>query len=1021
MIQIYQATQLTPDLNHLKAAAIQYAEAGFHIFPVHSTIVASETAEFKCTCGDLGCKNPGKHPSVIGGFKEATADLDKLNKWWGDDGTHRNHNIGLVPGLSGLVVIDIDPKNAGDRGLDKLIDKYGQMGFDKAPRVITGSGGNHFYFQADPNAPLSNSRGALPGGIDVRGCSGYVVAPPSLHISGNPYVWDNINIVPELMAKVTHLDPEFLKLIKGQRFLPSDRQNLSYEAANATNLESKKLAIKNALDQLDPDMVYDSWCAVGMGLHYEFRGSEEGLEMWNDWSALGLKYKDAQETNYKWESFNEGHGISIGTVFHMSKQDEFLRSELKGKLELGSKQKVGEVCPINDSKTISVTTGSDHDLNFPAFEAFWNGLSALYKSNKRQPSLFMCVPTVPDGAKHPFTRAGVYVRNKAEEKQKKDAEDAQKKKLREDESHADLVTYQIAEGWTWMCSPLLVSGILFSANKKHRFFRVHLKNASGKVVEHLIDSADLVATCKPVQQALTAKGLNTNTNQMQKWLSAYLMYNWDNLYVPPIHTYTTKPGWIVEPETKPRYQLDDMTYGGDEIVFLGTSQNAESGTLKEWQDNVTSVCAGNHRALFALSTSLAGPLYEHLPSYAETFGIHFYGGSGSGKTLMARIAASVWGDKNFIKSWDTTAAGLEDFATARNDGLLILDEIGEYKEKGLAGNLYKLFNGSGRGRSDKYNEINNTQRNTWRLSVISTGEIHIKQALNRCKEEYKEGLRARVLNVPIDAGAGLLSFDTLNGRASGNALATELLEACSKFYGVAGKSFLIAFCEYLKVPNALKRLEEQYTTLVDKLIKEVPFVDHRLSQRMSVSTLAGELAIQFNILPFESGDCLKAVIRCALDSVDATPPHGASREVAADLLILAQYFQTHKNGNFFDKDNEKDKEKPKHEGFYQFLYTENHGMVFFTPYVIKKLGIDIPSVFGFLRKLENLKQKGPFQVLVRLVDGRSYHYPIPYKILLDFNSTGTGSIIAEGTPPDDNSTPPKTTKNNGLDVDESVG
>ena len=83
MFQIYQSTQITPDLDRLTAAALQYAEAGLHIFPVHSVIVASETAEFKCTCGNLGCKSPGKHPSVIGGFKEATTDLDKINNWWG--------------------------------------------------------------------------------------------------------------------------------------------------------------------------------------------------------------------------------------------------------------------------------------------------------------------------------------------------------------------------------------------------------------------------------------------------------------------------------------------------------------------------------------------------------------------------------------------------------------------------------------------------------------------------------------------------------------------------------------------------------------------------------------------------------------------------------------------------------------------------------------------------------------------------------------------------------------------------
>src|SRR5262249_52503001 len=52
-----------------------------------------------------------------------------------------------------------------------------------------GSGGRHIYF-AQPTIPLRNSAGRIGRGIDVRGEGGYVLLPPSAHISGGTYLDD---------------------------------------------------------------------------------------------------------------------------------------------------------------------------------------------------------------------------------------------------------------------------------------------------------------------------------------------------------------------------------------------------------------------------------------------------------------------------------------------------------------------------------------------------------------------------------------------------------------------------------------------------------------------------------------------------------------------------------------------------------------------------------------------------------------------------------------------------------------
>lgn len=83
--------------------------------------------------------------------------------------------------VSGITVLDVDPRSGGIESLQKLGVEDG-----KYPTVRTGSGGLHLYFSYCPELNTSTAR--LPG-IDIRGEGGLVVVPPSTHPSGNPYMW----------------------------------------------------------------------------------------------------------------------------------------------------------------------------------------------------------------------------------------------------------------------------------------------------------------------------------------------------------------------------------------------------------------------------------------------------------------------------------------------------------------------------------------------------------------------------------------------------------------------------------------------------------------------------------------------------------------------------------------------------------------------------------------------------------------------------------------------------------------
>ena len=87
---------------------------------------------------------------------------------------------------SGLIVLDVDVAHGGLQSLAQL--EHAHEPLPDTPTVTTGSGGRHYYFRCPVGQSIGNRAGIRPG-IDVRGNNGYVVAPPSIHASGNRYEW----------------------------------------------------------------------------------------------------------------------------------------------------------------------------------------------------------------------------------------------------------------------------------------------------------------------------------------------------------------------------------------------------------------------------------------------------------------------------------------------------------------------------------------------------------------------------------------------------------------------------------------------------------------------------------------------------------------------------------------------------------------------------------------------------------------------------------------------------------------
>jgi hypothetical protein len=132
----------------------------------------------------LPLKRGDKRPLILWeALQQSRADAATLAHWfdrWPDA------NIGIVTGeISNLIVLDVDPKHGGDDSLSELEHRFGVL--PETVEARTGGGGRHLYF-THPGTAVPN-RAGLAQGIDLRGDGGYVVAPPSLHPSGQIYSW----------------------------------------------------------------------------------------------------------------------------------------------------------------------------------------------------------------------------------------------------------------------------------------------------------------------------------------------------------------------------------------------------------------------------------------------------------------------------------------------------------------------------------------------------------------------------------------------------------------------------------------------------------------------------------------------------------------------------------------------------------------------------------------------------------------------------------------------------------------
>jgi len=292
----------------------------------------------------------------------------------------------------------------------------------------------------------------------------------------------------------------------------------------------------------------------------------------------------------------------------------------------------------------------------------------------------------------------------------------------------------------------------------------------------------------------------------------------------------------------------------DPVFFNGRSASANayrvSGTVFEWQEQVGALAQGNVCMMLGVACSLAAPLLDLVE--ADSFGVHLFGNSGTGKTTIGMVANSVWGHPEELKlSWYSTALGLANEAAAHNDGLMSLDEIGQStKPKDVATSAYALFNGVGKIQGAK--DGGNREAMRWRVLALSTGEKDLETFLHEAGEKVHAGHLVRLLNVPIQAIANI------HGLADSRAHADAVQQAAKRCYGAVGREWVNYLADHKE--DVIQAIKATTTAWQARLPEKASDQVRRVASRFAI--LEAALVCGSHLTGWTPDESKEAVQRC---------------------------------------------------------------------------------------------------------------------------------------------------------------
>lgn len=441
----------------------------------------------------------------------------------------------------------------------------------------------------------------------------------------------------------------------------------------------------------------------------------------------------------------------------------------------------------------------------------------------------------------------------------------------------------------WICDPLHIDAQTYDGAGNNFGRLLRFRTTAGKWRTWALPMELVGGDPAALMGTLLGMGLGTDgTRNGKQRIVEYLTSARPTRHVRCV----PQTGWtgdtFVLPDRNIGPKADDTVLQSEYIHGL-TEMHGTAGTFDGWREGISLAAVGNPLLVLALSVAFAGPLLSR--THNDSGGIHFMGESSTGKTTILQAACSVWGGKQFKRTWLATANGLEGVAAMSNDCLLALDEISQCEPHHIGAVIYMIGNETGKQRANKSGAARTPTRH--KIAVISTGERTITDAMLEGGKRSKAGQGVRLIDVLVGARFGC--FDELHGHGSSKELVDAIAVTASQHYGHAGRRFLESLV------SDERDLVERLATIRARPDFNPDNADgqcSRVASRFALFALAGELATEYGVTGWATGTATQAAVQ-AFKAWHAPRGKGSAEKQQAFRAILA-FLERHGDARFSD-------------------------------------------------------------------------------------------------------------------------
>jgi len=405
-------------------------------------------------------------------------------------------------------------------------------------------------------------------------------------------------------------------------------------------------------------------------------------------------------------------------------------------------------------------------------------------------------------------------------------------------------------------------------------------------------------------------------------------------------------GWLKESFVLPTESINEPE--GQRIVYqpTGLSNISKSihrkGSFDTWKEGMASA---SPMIIFFVCAGLSAPV--RFKTGIEAGGYHAYNLTSQGKTTMLQAVSSVFGngvdpaiaggDEAYIQRWNGTANALEAKAVAFNDLPMTIDEIGEGDAREFGQTIYRIISGTGRSRAGRSGELRDSK--SWRVTIVSAGELAVSDFIESGGGSIKGGQMVRLVDIDLSVNEKLF-------KNAGEA--NSMKKLCANHYGHAGVEMLKA------IPDLTYGWKDFDQSIIGEAATSIA---SRVRTRFALVAYTGVIAAKAGILPWRKEQIIESVKSAYLswhDNISVVSDIDRGVEAVKDFIL--------KHESRFETNSEHP--PANRAGWYR------DGMYHFSPAAFKEAcsGSDPTKVKKALRDLGLLhtnKRKG-FQSTVKV-------------------------------------------------------